>query len=429
MYIPAIDVAPKLQRYPIMIDLVQYRFRIGTYTGMGVRGSGRLNSGQFHDFFVFNPYNTSKSLLFYTLDTSSGFWMTNIIHSPMKLSCFSCFTSVFMYVMTLITFCMFSNLVLSSFTLKSFDPNSLNVTYVNQKLSLMCLTHIKIGYFCLLSSIILNNISVVHATRKYHTLKLGSSKLARILSQLLLFLLIINFLLIGIVNPGMLNPGPSSLKICYQNVQGLIPIKDLALKQPSLNITKIYELNAYININRPDVIMLNETWLKKSVNDHEIIKDKNFSIFRNDRTQASHPSDSNNPNKLKKFGGGVLIAIRSDIQAEIKRLSVRKGAEILAIEVSIDGKKFVFCTVYRVGNLDKPNHDSIMSTIKKNYKIRNPRKNFIVGDFNLKSISWPRSEDMGNGNGTDMLFIDSFNGFGLINVFQDLPTIKVELLT
>ena len=97
------------------------------------------------------------------------------------------------------------------------------------------------------------------------------------LSQLLLFLLIINFLLIEIVTPGMLNPG--SLKICYQNVQGLIPIKDLTLKQPSLNITKICELNAYININRPDVIMLDETWLEKSVNDHEIIKDKKFSIF------------------------------------------------------------------------------------------------------------------------------------------------------
>ena len=121
------------------------------------------------------------------------------------------------------------------------------------------------------------------------------------LSQLLLFLLIINFLLIGIVNPGMLNTGPGSLKICYQNVQGLILIKDLTLKQPSLNITKICELNAYININRPDVIMLNETWLKKSVNDHEIIKDQKFSIIRNDRTQASHPSDPNNPKNLKFF--------------------------------------------------------------------------------------------------------------------------------
>ena len=54
-----------------------------------------------------------------------------------------------------------------------------------------------------------------------------------------------------------------------------------------------------------------------------------------------------------------------------------------------------------------------MSTIKTFYKIRNPRKIVIVGDFNLKSISWPRSEDMGNGNGTDKLFVDSFNGFGL----------------
>ena len=156
---------------------------------MGVRGSGRLNqvNSTIPLCLIHTIHRKSESLLFYILDTSSGFWMTNIIHSPIKLSCFPCFTSVFMYVMTLITFCMFSNLFLSSFTFKSFYPNSLNVTYFNQKLSLMCLTHIKIGYFCLLSSIKLKNISVVHATRKYHTLKFGSSKLARILSQLLLF--------------------------------------------------------------------------------------------------------------------------------------------------------------------------------------------------------------------------------------------------
>ena len=84
---------------------------------------------------------------------------------------------------------------------------------------------------------------------------------------------------------------------------------------------------------------------KSSQDDHEIIRDKNFNIYRNDRTQASHPSDPNNPNKFRRFGGGVLIAIRSDIQADVKRLSVRKGAEILAIEVSINDKKFVFCTI------------------------------------------------------------------------------------
>ena len=120
--------------------------------------------------------------------------------------------------------------------------------------------------------------------------------------------------------------------------------------------------------------MLNETWLKNCVDDHEIIRDKNFNIYRNDRTQASHPSDPNNPNKFKKFGGGVLIAIRSDIQADVKRLSVRKGAEILAIKVSIDNKKFVFCTLYRVGNLDEPNHASIIKVLASARGSENKKK-------------------------------------------------------
>ena len=69
---------------------------------------------------------------------------------------------------------------------------------------------------------------------------------------------------------------------------------------------------------------------------------------------------------------------------------------------------------------------SIMSTIKIFYKIRNPRKIFIVRDFNLKSISCPRSEDMGTETAKISFLLTSL---GLINVFQDLPTIKFELLT
>ena len=54
---------------------------------------------------------------------------------------------------------------------------------------------------------------------------------------------------------------------------------------------------------------------------------------------------------------------------------------------------FVFCTVYRVGNLDEPNHTSIINTIKTFYTVRNPRKIFILGDFNLRCISWPLSDE------------------------------------
>ena len=166
--------------------------------------------------------------------------------------------------MSLLTSCMLSKLVSSCCSKSDLIVNTIGV-YVNLKLSLICLTHIKIGYFCLLSSIILKSFSLSKAKSKLIIPGIGASRLCRILSQILLFLLLLNFLLIGIVNPSLLNPGPKSLTICYQNVQGLIPIKDLTLKQPSLNVTKIYELNSYININNPDIIMLNETWLRKCV--------------------------------------------------------------------------------------------------------------------------------------------------------------------
>ena len=128
---------------------------------------------------------------------------------------------------------------------------------------------------------------------------LKNGTLSTFLSQLILYLLLLNFLLIGIVNPRLLNPGPNTLKICYQKVRGLIPFSELGKEQPSLDITKIFELNSYINVNKPDVIMLNETWLKKSIKDGDLISNGNYTIFRNDRSQISHPSDPNNPKKLK----------------------------------------------------------------------------------------------------------------------------------
>ena len=89
--------------------------------------------------------------------------------------------------------------------------------------------------------------------------------------------------------------------------------------------------------------MLTETWLKKSIKNNEIIENTDYNIFRTDRSLVTHPSDPNDPKKFKKFGGGVLIAIRSDIGATVRRISLRHGAEIVAIEATINETKFIFC--------------------------------------------------------------------------------------
>ena len=62
---------------------------------------------------------------------------------------------------------------------------------------------------------------------------------------LALLLLLVNFLIIAIVNPSIMNPGPdhSSLSVSYQNVQGLIPFGNLRDSHPTLDRTKLLELN------------------------------------------------------------------------------------------------------------------------------------------------------------------------------------------
>ncbi len=150
-----------------------------------------------------------------------------------------------------------------------------------------------------------------------------SSKLKVLIVRLFLAIVSLNFILIAIVNPSLLNPGPQNLSVCYQNVRGLIPFSNLNQPHPNLDSTKIYELNTFISTEKPDVLLLSETWLKKSIKDNEVININNYNIYRNDRSQFSHPSDLNNPSKYKRYGGGVLIATRSDIEANYKRISMR----------------------------------------------------------------------------------------------------------
>ena len=149
-------------------------------------------------------------------------------------------------------------------------------------------------------------------------------RLHRFIAFFLFWIYSLNILLIIVVNPSLLNPGPQHLSVAYQNVQGLIPFGQLSSSHPTLDRCKISELQFFATNSRPEIIVLNETWLKKSISNNEILPDSQYEIFRNDRTKRTHPQDPSNPKKFRENGGGVLLAVRSDLNATVKRLTVTR---------------------------------------------------------------------------------------------------------
>ena len=121
----------------------------------------------------------------------------------------------------------------------------------------------------------------------------------------MLWLQYIQFLFFFICNSSISNPSPtfkvhqdknsSGISVYYQNVQGLIPFGNLSDKRPNLDMNKISELHAYIYKHNPDVIILNETWLKPSISDSEILPANKYKLFKLDRSEDTHPVDQSNP--------------------------------------------------------------------------------------------------------------------------------------
>ena len=114
-------------------------------------------------------------------------------------------------------------------------------------------------------------------------------RLHRFTAIFLFWIYSLNILLIILVNPSLLNPGPQHVSVAYQNVQGLIPFGQLSSNHPILDRCKISELQSFATKSGPDIFILNETWLKKSVSSNEILPDSQYEIFRNDRTRRTHP--------------------------------------------------------------------------------------------------------------------------------------------
>jgi endonuclease/exonuclease/phosphatase family metal-dependent hydrolase len=375
-----------------MIDLNLYRFRVGVFNGRQSKGiTGKRVLDDFKGRVLYSGVNSINKLLYL-------FYVYYILLLFISIPC-------------ILLNARYNKSFLNSFTyVIPSCPGIPSVAWI----------HIRIGYFIFISYLLnkfVRGLGPLHKNNKVLSPakiifpNLCTNRLRQAIASVLIFIALLNFLMIAIMNTSLLNPGPNNLKVYYQNVQGLIPFSELGSAHPSLNRTKIGELNYHIHTEKPDVILLNETWLKKSIRDHEVIEDTTYKIFRTDRSLMSHPGDPRNPKKFRQNGGGVLIAVRSDLNAVSKRISMRRGAEMAAVELTIDGSKYVFCTCYRVGTLGTENHSAISNSIRSLYQCKRPKKIFIVGDFNLSSVTWPITNPPGNN--IDKLFTDTFDELGL----------------
>ena len=96
-------------------------------------------------------------------------------------------------------------------------------------------------------------------------------------------------------------------------------------------MNKLNELKCFQIEKDLDIIAVNETWLNSCIPDNFILD--NFHIFRKDRSSR---------------GGGVLIAVRNSIKCSEK--IVNNDFENIFVEIFINSKKFLICTLYKPPN-------------------------------------------------------------------------------
>ena len=374
-----------------MIDLQLYRIRIGQNQNYGGGKNNNNNN-------IFNLRHMSDTNLFEGSD---------IFCNPVNV------IVCLLYMYFIIFVCLCSMSVVFSLSRK-MAPCRIHISLHPRPSFRLCnITNIFIkNAFCLLFSYIFKSFQTKNARiRKYYLYKLllgpnnlkskyQLGRLTKISQSLFLWFAILNFLLITIVNPALHNPGPRRnnsvkskgrpLTVFYNNVQGLINANELGSNSPPLNMTKIHELHGYIFTHKPDIIILNETWLKKSILDTEILPDV-YKTIRVDRSGETHPWDPGNPKKFRKNGGGVLIAHRNDIEIESTRVGVIKvQAEILTLNLKLPSdKKLTLSTLYRVGNLGIDNFEAVKKYFTTLASKKKLNKHVLIGDFNFPEIKWP----------------------------------------
>ena len=115
-----------------------------------------------------------------------------------------------------------------------------------------------------------------------------------------------------------------------------------------------------------DIIVLNEIWLDSSIDlTFELDGYKSFSLYRNSR------------------GGGTKLFYRSNLSISlIKNLTfVENWAELLSVQINIDGINFNICSVYRPPDASIPIFNEKIDEIVSQFGAN--ENTVLLGDFNI----------------------------------------------
>lgn len=134
-----------------------------------------------------------------------------------------------------------------------------------------------------------------------------------------------------------------------------------------------------------NVIALTETWLNGSINNNEFISDR-YSVYRKDREQSS---------VKEKRGGGVLIAIRTEIHSELYTNDKMNDLEAVCVKIPLpSGYIYVYCLyIQPSATIDTYRaHVGAVEQLQRDASVNDMI--LILGDFNLGSAaSWKSNDD------------------------------------
>ena len=228
-----------------------------------------------------------------------------------------------------------------------------------------------------------------------------------------LYIGIINLLLIVIVTPSIVNPGPTSssmshspseLKIAYCNMQGIIMMSSMRGTQPIFQTNKLLDFQNYLHMNKPDIVLVNESWLNEHINSNEIVNENYYKCFRLDRSIEDKTKYG------KVGGGGVFSLVRQGLNISTKLVAIDCDIPILSIEVKFDNSsKICISTFYRYGYSSNDTFESAQAYYRE--LSRRYNKIVVIGDLNLSTVEdW---DDPYSTSSLENSYIDLFNDLGL----------------